>query len=387
MIEDLHWIDGVSEQFLATLTESVPALRALLVFTYRPGYASRSASGATSRAWCPAALSAEESARIAQAVLATGACQESSGPWSRTRPRATRSTSRSWSAPSRRPGRSGRWRAVLTQTRPLSQITVPDRIQDVIAARVDRLAEAPKRTLQLASVIGREFSRRLVDRVSQVGEGTDGALRELSALELILERRRYPELAYSFKHALTQDVAYASLLVQRRRELHRLVGTAIEELYADRLPEHFEVLAHHFSQTDDPGRALAYLVRAAEKATQAFGFRQALDLYEEALRAAARLGDRVPAATLMAIHSARADLFFGVGDFPRSREAAENLVDLARRVQDRPAEANALIQCASALQWAEDFPGALERAREAIELAEAAGAQRPLAGGLFIRGF
>ena len=128
-------------------------------------------------------------------------------------------------------------------------------------------------------------------------------------------------------------------------------------------------------------------MRAAQKATQAFGLRQALDLYADALEAAERLGDRVPVKTLMAIHSARADLFFGVGDFPRSREAAETVVELARRAEDRSAEASAVIQAASALQWAEDLPAALERAREAIELAEAAGAQQPLAGGLFVRGY
>jgi predicted ATPase len=78
------------------------------------------------------------------------------------------------------------------------------------------------------------------------------------------------------KHALTQDVAYDSLLVQRRRELHALVGRAIEELYVDRLPEHYEMLAYHFSKAEDWPRALDYLLKAAEKATQAFGLRQAL---------------------------------------------------------------------------------------------------------------
>ena len=93
-----------------------------------------------------------------------------------------------------------------------------------------------------------------------------------------------------FKHALTQDVAYASLLVQRRRELHGLIGLAIEELYADRLPEHYEMLAHHFSRAEDWERALDYLLKAAEKATQAFGLRQALELYAEALEAVAPAG-------------------------------------------------------------------------------------------------
>ena len=387
VIEDLHWIDGVSEQFLTTLTETVPALRALLVFSYRPGYASPFGERSYFTRVVPGALSSEESARIAQAVLAADALPAELRTMivakAEGNPFYIEELVRSLEE-------TGALRTVkgrLALTRPLSQIAVPGSIQDVIAARIDRLAEAPKLTLQLASVIGREFSRRLVDRVSQIGESADGALRELSALELIHERRRLPELAYGFKHALTQDVAYASLLVHRRRELHRLVGAAIEELYADRLPEHYEVLAHHFSNTDDPERALTYLIRAAEKATQAFALRQAIDLYGEALQAAERLEGRVPAATLMAIHRARADLFFGVGDFGQSREAAEVLVGLARRVQDGPAEAEALIQCASALQWAEDFPAALGRAREAIELAEAAGAPRPLAGGLFVRGY
>jgi predicted ATPase len=123
----------------------------------------------------------------------------------------------------------------LTLTTPVAELAIPDTIHDIIAARIDRLAEAPKRTLQLASVIGREFTRRLVDRLADVRERSDDLLRELAALELILERRLYPELAYMFKHALTQDVAYDSLLRERRRDLHRVVGRAIEELYADRL--------------------------------------------------------------------------------------------------------------------------------------------------------
>ncbi|HTI56379.1 MAG TPA: adenylate/guanylate cyclase domain-containing protein, partial [Verrucomicrobiae bacterium] len=387
VIEDLHWIDSASEQFLTTLIESVPALRVLLVFTYRPGYVNPFGERSYFTRIVPAALSTEESARIAESMLGVDvlpvdlrsvvAAKAEGNPFYIEE--LVRSLEES--------GVLQRVEGRLALSRPLSHVEIPGTVQDVIAARIDRLAEAPKLTLQLASVIGREFSRRLVDRVSQIGEGTDGALRELSALELIHERHRLPELAYAFKHALTQDVAYASLLVQRRRELHRLVGTAIEEIYDDRLPELYEVLAHHFSHTDDAARALAYLVRAAEKATRAFGLRQAIDLYGEALAAAARLGDRAPVTTLMAIHAARADLFFGIGDFERSREAAETVVDLARRVRDRPAEANALIQCASALQWAEDFPAALERAQEAIELAETAGAQRPLAGGLYVRGY
>ena len=183
-----------------------------------------------------------------------------------------------------------------------------------------------------------------------------------------------------FKHALTQDVAYDSLLVQRRRELHALVGRAIEELYADRLPEHYEMLAHHFSRART-GRArwtTSSRPPRRPRGPSACGRRS-----PSMAKRCSRRGDWrwVPVAALAQIHRARADLFFGLGEFGRSREEGETLVELARRGHDKPAEAGALVQIAIALQWSEDFPAAYERAREAIEMAEAVDAPGPLAAG------
>jgi tetratricopeptide (TPR) repeat protein len=387
VVEDLHWIDSASEQFLATLADSVPAVRALLVFTYRPGYPNPFGDRSYFTRIVPAPLSAEDSARMAAAVLASdtlpGELRALIAGKAEGNPFYVEELVKSLEEG----GALRRAHGRLDLARPVTASEVPSTIQDVIAARIDRLAEAPKRTLQLASVIGREFTRRLVDRLADIRERTEGLLGELTALELIHERRRFPELAYMFKHALTQDVAYASLLVQRRRELHGLIGRAIEELYADRLPEHYEMLAHHFSRAEDWARALDYLLKAAEKAAQAFGLRQAVELYTEALAVAGRLAEPVPAATIMAIHGARADLLFGIGDFVRSREAAEALVALARRSGDRAAEAGGLVRIASALQWAEEFPPAFERVREAIDIAESVAAQGPLGFGLYIRGY
>src|SRR5262252_4004143 len=104
-------------------------------------------------------------------------------------------------------------------------------------ARQDRLGENGKRTVQLASVIGRQFLVRLLERISGLTGQLEGLLRELKALEIVYEQGLLPEPAYVFKHAVIQDVAYHSLLVQRRKELHRAVGYAIEELYPDRLAE------------------------------------------------------------------------------------------------------------------------------------------------------
>jgi class 3 adenylate cyclase len=217
VIEDLHWIDSASEQFLAMLMDSVPALRLLVVFTYRPGYASPFGERSYFTRVIPAALTAEDTARMAAAVLATDSLPDELrallGGKAEGNPFYVEEMVKSL-------GESGALRRVGTRyelARPASEITIPGTIQDVIAARIDRLSEAPKRTLQLASVIGREFTRRLVDRLAEIRERTEEFLSELTALELVNERRRYPELAYMFKHALTQDVAYGSLLVQRRR--------------------------------------------------------------------------------------------------------------------------------------------------------------------------
>jgi class 3 adenylate cyclase len=261
VIEDLHWIDSASEQFLAMLVDTVPALRVLLVFTYRLGYSHSFSERSYVTRVVPTALSTADSTRMVAGVLAAAVPEELH----------RLITSKAEGNPFyleelvkslEEGGALRRQGSRYELTRAVGEIAIPGTIQDVIAARIDRLAEAPKRTLQLAAVIGREFTHRLVDRLAEVRERTEGFLRELTALELILERRLYPELAYMFKHALTQDVAYASLLVQRRRELHGLVGLAIEELYADRLPEHYEMLAHHFSRAEDWERALAYLLKA-----------------------------------------------------------------------------------------------------------------------------
>src|SRR5437867_5555188 len=147
----------------------------------------------------------------------------------------------------------------------MSEVSVPDTIQGIIMARLDRLGEEGKRAVQLASVIGRQFLLRLLDRVAGMGDRLEGLLTQLKALEIIYEKGLLAEPAYVFKHAVIQDVAYNSLLRERRREIHRAVGDAIEELYADRLAEHHEELAHHFVNGEDWAKAFAYLVLAGDR--------------------------------------------------------------------------------------------------------------------------
>jgi len=203
-------------------------------------------------------------------------------------------------------------------------------------SRIDRLDDAPKKTLQLASVIGREFTRRLLDRIGEIGGRNDEFVRELKAIELIYEKSGSIELAYMFKHALTHDVAYNSLLIQRRRELHRAIGLAIEELYAGRLSEHYEMLAHHFSKAEDWAKALEYLTKAAEKAARAFANLEAVALYDQALVALSHLEE-----SRETIEKA-IDLRFGLrtalhplGEFDRYLNCLHEARDLAEGLGDR----------------------------------------------------
>ena len=174
----------------------------------------------------------------------------------------------------------------------LSEVSVPDTIQGIIMARLDRLGDDGKRTVQLASVIGRQFLVRLLARVAGLSERLEGLLRELQALEIIYEQGLLPEPAYIFKHAVIQDVAYHSLLMQRRKALHRAVGEAIEELYQDRLEEHYAELAHHFTQGEVWDKALAYCRQAGEKAMAQSAYREAVGYFEQALSALPHLPEQ-----------------------------------------------------------------------------------------------
>ena len=179
----------------------------------------------------------------------------------------------------------------------LSEVSVPDTIQGIIMARLDRLGDDGKRTVQLASVIGRQFLVRLLARVAGLSDRLEGLLRELQALEIIYEQGLLPEPAYIFKHAVIQDVAYNSLLMQRRKALHRAVGEAIEELYQDRLEEHYAELAHHFTQGEVWDKALAYCRQAGEKAMARSAYREAVGSFEQALSALRASAERATRAS------------------------------------------------------------------------------------------
>jgi tetratricopeptide (TPR) repeat protein len=178
-----------------------------------------------------------------------------------------------------------------------------------------------------------------------------------------------------FKHALTQEVAYQAQHESERQSEHGRIGEAIEQVYADRLSEHFGVLAHHFTQARRWDKALAYLTASAQQADRTFATREALAFYDEALGAAERLGGGIgDPATVIALHQAKARLYFVTSDFERSAAEGERILPLARLTGNRIKEAEALATIAWARLWGRDLDAAIRFSNEALQVAGPAGA-------------
>ncbi len=172
----------------------------------------------------------------------------------------------------------------------LSEITIPDSLQALLMARMDRLDQETRATLQMASVIGRQFYYRILLAISDDAMTVDKHLRSLERVELLREAGRNPELEYVFKHELARDAAYATILNRRRREFHLHVAQAIEAIFADRLDEHAHRLARHFELAGDDQSAARYYEMAGDAAAALGASEDGVDQYSRALAAARRFG-------------------------------------------------------------------------------------------------
>jgi tetratricopeptide (TPR) repeat protein len=166
---------------------------------------------------------------------------------------------------------------------PIDRLYIPETVQGIIAARMDRLSEDLKKTMQVASVIGRDFAYKILRSILELGDELRTHLTNLVGLEVLYEKTLYPELEYIFKHALTQEVAYESLLKQRRKELHGRIAQTIEELYAGRLEEHYELITYHYEQSGNAQKAVEYLQLAGEKSAKNLAAQAAYAFFSRAL--------------------------------------------------------------------------------------------------------
>ena len=315
VVEDLHWIDEKSEEALAALVDVVASAPVLLVLTYRPGYAHSLGDRSYYSRLALGHLPPEESAVMAERVLQVATLPEQLREVITGKAEGNPFYIEEVTKSLVESGVLRKSNGSYTLEGPADEVRVPDTIQEVILSRIDRLERRAKEAIQLASVIGREFTVRLLDRISDVEAKLDDLLGELKSLELIYEKTYFPELSYMFKHALTHDVAYSTLLLERRKALHSIVAAAIEELYTDRLTEHYEALAHHYYEGQEWERALDYLVKAGDKVAAAYANQDALDYYARALEVCDRLGDSA-LETAASVARSRAFVNFTIGDFP-----------------------------------------------------------------------
>ncbi len=340
VFEDLHWLDSESQAVLDSLVDSLPTARILLLVNYRPEYRHGWGGKTHYTQLQLRPLPAESAGELLTALLGDGSDLE---------PLKHRLIERTEGNPffleeSVRTlvethvlvGEPGAYEL----DRPLATIQMPATVQAILAARIDRLPNEEKRLLQSASVIGKDVPLVLLQTIAELPEDElHRGLGQLQARELLWEMNLFPEIEYTFKHALTHEVAYASLLQERRRALHTRMVEVIEQLYPDRLEEHIERLALHAFRGELWPKAVKYGRDAGAKALARSGHPEAVASFEQALEA--------------------------LGHLPQSRDVIEQSIDVRFNLRN-------------SLWPLGELPRLLKHLREAEALAQSLGDERRL---------
>jgi tetratricopeptide (TPR) repeat protein len=255
----------------------------------------------------------------------------------------------------------------------IQNLAIPSTIQDVIMARVDSLPEGAKEVLQTGSVIEREFSYQLINRVTGLPEKE--LLSHLSILkdsELLYERGIYPQSTYIFKHALTREVVYDSILAKRKKKLHEEIGNAIEQLYKDNLSEHFEVLAEHYFLSENYSKAAEYSRLVSRKAEKTASLNDAITYTNRRVTSLERLPrtdelDKqiIDARTALGFYMIQLDYHV------EAKEAIEPIIDLAikRDYKRRLCQIYTILGTYYCFVE-ENFPQAFKASEEALKISE-----------------
>jgi transcriptional regulator with AAA-type ATPase domain/tetratricopeptide (TPR) repeat protein len=282
VFEDLHWIDGETQALLDSLIESLGSARLLLLVNYRSEYQHAWASKASYSQMRLEALPAESAGELLEALLGDdpGLSPLKQRLVKRGNPFFLEETVRTLVETKALAGERGRYRL----THPVQAIQIPATVQAMLAARIDRLPPKDKRLLQIASVVGKDVPFVLLRAIAELpDEALRRGLDHLQAAEFLFETGLFPDLEYSFKHALTHDVTYGGLLQDSRRELHARIVDALETFHRDRLGGEIERLAHHAVRGELREKAVHYLRQAGLKAAARSALADALVLFEQAL--------------------------------------------------------------------------------------------------------
>jgi class 3 adenylate cyclase/tetratricopeptide (TPR) repeat protein len=327
VFEDLHWCDEASMDVLIETAKLVDDLPCLFLFAYRPD---REAPSWRLKQW----LETEYPHRSTELALAPLSDDESGHLIDALIPDENPAVRAQ--ILERTDGNPLFVEEVVAAVLEHDEIAIPNSLQALFTARLDALDETSKHTLQLASVIGRSFTEPVLLAVSPTTD-LSASLRTLERLGLIVETARTPEREFAFRHSLTQDATYDTILLRRRRELHQHVGEVFEELYANRIDEFAPLLARHFQEAGDDERTLRYATAAADAATRLYANAEAVTHATTAIEAAKRLGRTEEALTHLYPNRGRALELSG-----RFEEAVATYEEMEKLAESSGAPSSAL---------------------------------------------
>ena len=283
VFEDLHWIDSATESLLKGILGNIPGSRVLLLFSYRPEYVHTWGGKSYHNQLNLNRLSNRESMSILSYLLGSDDIEEDLKELVLTKTEGIPFFIEEF-VKSLKNLSLIEEREKFGLVKNDQSLSIPSTIQDMIMARVDALPDAAKEILQTGSVIEREFSFELIKRVmDQLEKELLSNLSLLKDSELLYERGVYPDSTFIFKHALTREVVYDSLLQSRKLDYHNKIGQTIETIYIQRLKEVYETLAHHYLMSENQDKAHHYLYLAGEKSLENYAPSEAINYFTKAL--------------------------------------------------------------------------------------------------------
>jgi class 3 adenylate cyclase/tetratricopeptide (TPR) repeat protein len=375
IFEDLHWIDGETQALLDGLVESLPAARLLVLITYRPEYSHAWGSKTYYRQLRIDPLAPESADELLDALLGTDSALARLKillvKRTDANPLFLEEGVRALVEMGALAGERGGYRL----TRPIEQLRMPATVQAILAARIDRLAPEAKRLLQAAAVIGKDVPMPLLLAIADVPEPQVHAeLTRLQAAEFLYEVRQFPDLEYTFKHALTHEAAYQGLLQDRQRALHARTTKAIERFSSERVTEQAERLAHHALRGELWEKAVAYFRQAGLRAAARGANQEAIAYLEQALIALCHLPETRETTELTI--DVRIDLrsaLLPLGDYARMGDHLHQAEVLARGLGDQHRLGRIVTFMVSQCHAAGDYDGAVGFGREALSIARTLG--------------
>jgi len=336
VLDDLQWIDKTSEEFISFFVEWIANSRILLLLVYRHEFSHTWGSKSFYSQIGIYQLSEAESRQLLGLILAGGeiAPEVEDLILGRTsgNPLFIEELTHTLLENNTVIKKENQWQP----GRQLSRVDVPDTIQGIIAGRMDRLEDGIKRTMQMAAVIGRNFVINILQAITGPTDQLKSDLLILQGLEFIYEKNLFPELEYIFKNAVTRDVAYNSLLLNRREHIHADIGAAFEQRYGSRLEEFYEVIAYHYQQSHNYERAFYYLKLSGEKAMRNNSAFEAYTFYKASLASLNQFPDSAnkKKSLVEIIHAMMSPII--VLGFPEdSLDALDSGIDAAGELDDR----------------------------------------------------